>query len=74
MLLWTTVFWKYLNSRENLIIILLLAISTLLCEYTYIVIGNDLLKQVFGLYFKERIFYKHLSLDMLIKANINVFK
>lgn len=73
MLLWTTVFWMYLNSRGNLIIILLLAISALLCEYTYIVIGNDLLKQVFGLYFKERTFYKQLSLDILIKASIKVF-
>jgi len=60
-----------LNSRGNLIIILLLAISTLLCEYTYIVMGNDVLKQVFGSYFKERIFYKQLSLDILIKASIN---
>jgi len=60
-----------LNSRGNLIVILLLAISTLLCEYTYIVMGNDVLKQVFGSYFKERIFYKQLSLDILIKASIN---
>lgn len=62
-----------LNSRGNLIVILLLAISTLLCEYTYIVVGNDLLKQVFGSYFKERIFYKQLSLDILIKASINKY-
>lgn len=62
-----------LNSRGNLIVILLLAICTLLCEYTYIVVGNDLLKQVFGSYFKERIFYKQLSLDILIKVNINKY-
>jgi len=60
-----------LNSRGNLIIILLLAISTLLCEYTYIIIGNDLLKQVFGSYFKEQIFHEQFSLNILIKASIN---
>ncbi|KAE9525194.1 hypothetical protein AGLY_014438, partial [Aphis glycines] len=45
MLLWTIVFWMHLNSRGNLIVILFLAISTLLFEYTYLVTGNDLLKQ-----------------------------
>lgn len=71
MLLWTIVFWMHLNSRGNLIVILLVAISTLLCEYTYLVTGNDLLKQVFGSYFKEWIFYQRLSMDILIKASIN---
>jgi len=71
MLLWTTVFWMHLYSRGNLITILLLAISTLFCEYTYIVLGNDMLKQVFGTHFKEWIFAEQLSLDILIKASIN---
>jgi len=60
----------HLNSRRNLIVILLLAISTILCEYTYNVIGNDLLKQIFGSYFNERVLDKQLSWDIMIKASI----
>jgi len=48
MLLWTTVFWMYLDTRPNRIIILLFAICMLFIEYIYIVFGNDLLKNVFG--------------------------
>ncbi|VVC27297.1 Piezo non-specific cation channel, R-Ras-binding domain,Piezo domain [Cinara cedri] len=48
MLLWTTVFWMYLNSRRNLIIILLFSICTLLIEYIYIIVGIDVLKEIFG--------------------------
>lgn len=69
MLLWTTVFWMFFNSRINVIIILLLAISMILFEYTSIVIGIDLLNQVFGSHFKERIFDKQLTLDILIKVS-----
>lgn len=52
MLLWTTIAWIYLHSRRNIIISLLLAISTLLTEYIYIIVGDSRLKQVFGSDFK----------------------
>lgn len=71
MLLWTTIAWIYLHSRRNIVISLLFAISTLLVEYTYIILGDDRLKQVFGSNlrmwkFKTR---DDFPIDILIKVS-----
>lgn len=46
MLLWATITWIYLNTRRNIIVVLIFAVGVLFVEYLYVVLGDEVLRKL----------------------------
>lgn len=46
MLLWATITWICLNTRRNIIVVLIFAVGVLFVEYLYVVLGDEVLRKM----------------------------